>query len=143
MASNELTIQEFFIRLSLVKDKFVFDTLEEAEVDAEPFDEDEDVLLEPQVEPMDVNNEANFVPQLIEEPQKIDVSCVVCRSERSNVLLLNCKHVALCETCWAEIIADNPKPPCPLCKSVVESVIVNFQLILCTDYMKRFHVCIF
>lgn len=52
-----------------------------------------------------------------------DVCCVVCLTQRRNVVLLNCGHICLCADCATALPA--PKH-CPVCRSSVDRIIPTY-----------------
>lgn len=48
------------------------------------------------------------------------LKCIICLTENKCVLLNECKHVTLCETCVNPLIKDN-KIKCPVCRTNNES----------------------
>ena len=51
-----------------------------------------------------------------------DDSCCICLDGKKSVVLLPCKHLCLCEKCNTSSLKN-----CPICRNVIETVIVTFR----------------
>lgn len=109
LANGELDVGEFFIRVSLFNDGFLED-LDEFAAGDEPTS--------------DVNNEMNEeAPEFDDNKRHAsnnDASCVICIDRTRELVFFPCRHVIVCEPCWAEVIADETNSKCPVCKEIVK-----------------------
>ncbi|CAJ1361441.1 unnamed protein product [Effrenium voratum] len=52
---------------------------------------------------------------------EIAVRCAICCSKRADTVLMPCKHVCCCQTCWARVSEENNMlAPCPICRVPVQ-----------------------
>ncbi|GMT10005.1 hypothetical protein PFISCL1PPCAC_1302, partial [Pristionchus fissidentatus] len=57
-------------------------------------------------------------------PSSSSLDCVVCLSNRKDILFRPCNHMAVCKDCLPSLM-DEIEPLCPLCRSLIES---HFQV---------------
>lgn len=60
---------------------------------------------------------------LAEESTEKDLTCVIClENVMARVVLRPCHHQCVCKTCWS--VLEKKQPTCPLCRTVVISVLI-------------------
>ncbi|KAA8491442.1 putative E3 ubiquitin-protein ligase LUL3 [Porphyridium purpureum] len=61
--------------------------------------------------------------------EQTEPTCVVCLTERKSCILLPCRHLCVCPTCVAMLLArSSPSKLCPICRTPIESfVLVNIN----------------
>ena len=84
----------------------------------------------------------------LEEKNSLKICCI-CLTELSNVLLLPCKHLCICETCIQLLKEIRLKEAhttvlnCPMCRSLVQTELkVFFWLGLCYCFLFKENICI-
>lgn len=55
-----------------------------------------------------------------------DKECVVCQDNLSNVVLLPCKHLKICNVCKLKLSGNSGQFLCPYCRQAVEDSLVVF-----------------
>lgn len=81
------------------------------------------------VEDDDDSNSSQSLSQTTSQNDN-DTLCIICTDNRSNTLLLPCRHLKTCNECYlsliAKHIADNEDNTCPVCRSIIEDSMIVF-----------------
>jgi len=59
------------------------------------------------------------------EREREERRCVVCQDDKKAVLLLPCRHLCTCDSCWKELLRTSG-PSCPVCRQEVREAVTAF-----------------
>jgi hypothetical protein len=67
-----------------------------------------------------VVKEENPFEQCVPSKISCESECIVCMDAPRSVLLLPCKHLALCSHCWLQNMKE-----CPCCRGLIDSAVTD------------------
>ena len=62
-----------------------------------------------------------IVVQVMEQEAELSAACVVCCTERKEVVMLPCRHFCTCSRCSAALVT------CPMCRAAVQSCLTVYH----------------